>query len=306
MKIFLIQLLKKEKLKTISLIIKKRHIEKYKQIIQATNYLPKDCKFTERIYQILNNLSEKPKCAECATNTKFITLAKGYSNFCSLFCANNNKEKQKKTDKTKLKKYGNSNYNNRTKFKQTNLEKYGDEYYNNNKQIKKSLKEKTLKEWHQIRTQQKETLFNRYGAENYNNRNQMKTTKLKNYGQSNYVNVDKMMETKRKRGISPFGRNCGIYKEFYYESKWELAFIKYCLKNDVKIERNSTGFEYWYLDKKRKYYPDFYLPEVDQYIEIKNNYLLKQEKEQEKIKQFPYKLDVYNKEKMEPILKETK
>ena len=56
---------------------------------------------------------------------------------------------------------------------------------------------------------------------------------------------------------------------------------------------------------KKWFDPDFYLPEVNQYVEIKADWLF-DESTKEKIKQFPYKLDVYNKERMNPILKEVK
>ena len=89
----------------------------------------------------------------------------------------------------------------------------------------------------------------------------------------------------------------GNSEGFYYESTWELAFIKYCLKSNVKIERNKKGFVYWYQDKKHLYYPDFYLPEADLFIEIKG-YMREPDRELEKWNQFPHKLDIYNKKKL--------
>ena len=97
----------------------------------------------------------------------------------------------------------------------------------------------------------------------------------------------------------------GYYEGIYCASSWELAFVIFCLNNNIEIKRNDKGFEYWFENTKHKYYPDFYLPEVDQYIEIKG-YEPKDKiiKNQEKWNQFPYKLDVYNTDKIKPILNE--
>jgi hypothetical protein len=303
----LLELLKTIKPKNITIHIQKQYSQLQTQIINDTNYLPANCKFTERIYHIINELKQRPICLECGKSLHFWNFNDGYgAGYCSCSCANKNKNKQEKTEYVKLLRYGTAKYNNRDKFKLTNLIKYGDEFYNNNSQIKTSLKKKTPKEWVKIKNKQKNTLLKKYGNRNYNNRELMKETKFNRYGDSNFVNVDKMMQTKREKKMSPFGRKMGNYKNFYYESQWELAFIKFCLTNDIQIERNKKGFTYWYQDKKHKYYPDFYLPEVDQYVEIKNGYLLKREKEQEKIKQFVYKLDVYTDERMKDIINTTR
>ena len=58
-----------------------------RDIIEATSYLPEDCKFTERLYQILNDLDSRPLCKGCQINyTKFDRFTKGYRPFCSKKC----------------------------------------------------------------------------------------------------------------------------------------------------------------------------------------------------------------------------
>ena len=69
----------------------------------------------------------------------------------------------------------------------------------------------------------------------------------------------------------------GWYKGIWCDSSWELAFVIYHLDNNIPIKRNTDYFEYEYLDKKHKYYPDF-LVENNLY-EIKGFYT-----EQTKIK----------------------
>lgn len=64
--------------------LKNKHKNLYKNIINETSYLNKECKITERIYHILHNLYEIPKCLKCGANIdqKFSTFEKNYSDIC--------------------------------------------------------------------------------------------------------------------------------------------------------------------------------------------------------------------------------
>lgn len=50
--------------------------------------------------------------------------------------------------------------------------------------------------------------------------------------------------------------------------KWEQNFVEFCLKQSIKIEQPNTGFSYIW-NGERTYFPDFYLPDYDLWIEIK-------------------------------------
>lgn len=58
------------------------------------------------------------------------------------------------------------------------------------------------------------------------------------------------------------------YKGFMMDSSWELEFAKWCDTENIKWIKPENGFEYEW-NGKRIYYPDFYLPELDVYIEVK-------------------------------------
>lgn len=66
-----------------------------------------------------------------------------------------------------------------------------------------------------------------------------------------------------------FGKCRGRYKNYRYDSSWELAWIVYHLDNNIPFERNYKG--YYYIspkdNKRHKYYPDFIID--DTIIEIK-------------------------------------
>ncbi len=65
---------------------------------------------------------------------------------------------------------------------------------------------------------------------------------------------------------------------------WEVAYAKYLASNLIKWVRNKDSFSYEFEGKMRKYTPDFYLIESDEYIEIKG---YKTEKDSAKWSQFP-------------------
>lgn len=65
-----------------------------------------------------------------------------------------------------------------------------------------------------------------------------------------------------------------VYKGFKMDSAAELAFAKLLDDFGVKWEKNTTR-KFPYVTKqgyRRNYIPDFYLPEYDEWVEIKGRY----------------------------------
>lgn len=58
------------------------------------------------------------------------------------------------------------------------------------------------------------------------------------------------------------------YKDAWMDSSWEYEFAKWCDSNQVQWEKNKKSFEYEW-DGLRLYYPDFFLPKLNMYVEIK-------------------------------------
>lgn len=81
----------------------------------------------------------------------------------------------------------------------------------------------------------------------------------------------------------------GWYKGFYCRSSWELAYLIYQLEHNINIEPVSTGFKYIWNDSIHTYFPDFYLPDENVYIEIKGYY---SERSIEKTNQFKGNLKI--------------
>ena len=237
-----------EKIKTTKHTCLTQHLMIYQkeqqEIIKQTNYLPNNCKFTERIYHIINDLKEKPKC-KCRKECSFRSLKYGYSSFCSDQCwriSLTNEEKNrinKKAKETKLKKYG-CFFNNREKAKKTcqnkygvdfifqensiknkirkiKLEKYGNEYYTNSEAKKNTWNKKGNEEKIVINRKKKETLF-----KNYPNFYRERSQKRKE------IFLEYLNASKRLNGIV----KPKIYKGFNSKNTW------ICQKCNIEFEDN--------------------------------------------------------------------
>lgn len=65
---------------------------------------------------------------------------------------------------------------------------------------------------------------------------------------------------------------------------WELKYAEYLDENNIQWIRNKDSFTYEFENVKRRYTPDFYLPDTDEYIEIKG---YRTDKDLSKWDQFP-------------------
>ena len=59
------------------------------------------------------------------------------------------------------------------------------------------------------------------------------------------------------------------YNGFILDGKWELEVAKYLDSKNIKWEKPKNGFEYEWNNSIHIYFPDFYLPEYNYYIEVK-------------------------------------
>jgi hypothetical protein len=165
-----------------------KHLKKVHNIT-AKNYYDK----------YIDNSTHKCHISECKHETKFISISKGYSKFCSIECFKkdnpmkrqevkeklsvNLKEKfndqnyradiSSKRKKTKLERYGDENYNNRDKVKNTCITKYGVEYYSQSLEFAEKVKQTSIEKYgvehhlmsSDIKNKRKNTVMNRYGVD---------------------------------------------------------------------------------------------------------------------------------------------
>ena len=74
------------------------------------------------------------------------------------------------------------------------------------------------------------------------------------------------------------------YKGIDLHGTWELKYAQYLDDRNITWIRNKDSFAYIFKGRERRYTPDFYLPEKDEYIEIKG---YKTNKDIQKWTQFP-------------------
>lgn len=110
------------------------------------------------------------------------------------------------------------------------------------------------------------------------------------------------LELCAKQGTNLCGKGIrGYYKGYYCQSSWELAYVIYNIDHGINFIRNKEGFKYILNNIERTYFPDFYLLDTKEYVEIKGYY---DSKTKEKEKQFPKnkKLKILCLKEMKPIL----
>lgn len=82
------------------------------------------------------------------------------------------------------------------------------------------------------------------------------------------------------------------YNGFKLNGSWELEVAKWLDSNNIKWTNEVNGFEYEWKGK-RLYYPDFYLPDLDLYIEVKG---FERERDRIKWKSIPNLIIIKEKE----------
>lgn len=246
----------------------------------------------ETIQRIYYKIEEKPKCPICGKPV--LWLGKHYRlllKTCSLKCGFKLRQKHNEEHWMKLEGVNNvfATRDCVNKIKQTKLEKYGDENYNNNEKTVKTCLEKygvkngggSKEAVDKIRKTQTE----KYGRWYFGSEQQIKqskATKLLRYGDENYVNIEKCKQTCLKH----FNKNTYLHSEEYEKHYKEYnEKRKQTLKKKNKLcQSKAEAFIYnlfthyfkeiicQYTSDKYPFNCDFYIPEIDTYIEYQGYY----------------------------------
>ena len=183
--------------------------------------------------------------------------------------------------KTCLEKYGVDNPRKNKeisdRIKKTNNERYNADSPLESEIIKNKIEQTNIKKYgfkcvlknENIQTEIKKTCIEKYGVNNpwlnKDIRNKIKNTLFKNYGvyhpsQSQYL-YDLMI--KKSFIIKKYKDT-----DLHYQGTYEFDFLnKYQTKINIK---NGFTIKYECDNKKRVYYPDFYLPDFNLIVEIKS------------------------------------
>jgi hypothetical protein len=82
------------------------------------------------------------------------------------------------------------------------------------------------------------------------------------------------------------------------QGTWELKFAVFLDDRKIEWERNRVGYRYTFGGKEHEYFPDFWIKELDIYVEVKG---YETEKDRAKWKQFPFKLLVVKKQEIQDL-----
>ena len=116
--------------------------------------------------------------------------------------------------------------------------------------------------------------------------------RTKEFNKNNGLKISKTIIEKVKNGTwhTSLAKNMHYnYNGIDLHGTWELKFAQYLDLNNIKWIRPREKFTYFYDNKERYYTPDFYLIDLDIYIEIKG---FKTKKDEAKWTQFPKKLKI--------------
>lgn len=89
----------------------------------------------------------------------------------------------------------------------------------------------------------------------------------------------------------------GEYKGIHCDSSWELAFVVYCLDNNISIKNCKETRTYIINGKTKKYFPDFVINE-NEIIEIKGYYDINAKAKYE----YNPDIKIYFKQELKPML----
>jgi transposase len=110
----------------------------------------------------------------------------------------------------------------------------------------------------------------------------------RNFTPEGLARLSELAKSRSLGGYRPHPNRGERYNDVWFDSKWEVKVAKSLDEHHIKWERPKKGFVW--NDAGRKYYPDFYLPEFNVYLDPKNSYL--QMKDLEKITQAQHRNNV--------------
>ena len=245
---------------------------------------------SESIQRILHGIEEKPKCPICGNPVKWLGKPNRLMlNTCSLECGF--KLRTQHIKETCQEKYGVSNCfasdEKKQKIKETNLKRYGVDNPHKNNQVIEKTRNTCLERYGVLNgggtpeaiKKIKQTKFERYGDENFVNVEKCKQTKFEKYGNPNYTNMDKNIKTCKAKYNVDYWFQSIEYKSNIKEYQRKARQTK--IKNNTLVNSKLESMAYnilkkyfsdikcqWKDDEKYPYNCDFYIPEIDTWIEM--------------------------------------
>lgn len=233
-------------------------------------------------YDLYLRKNNEGKCYNCGANTSYRGISTGYLRCCSEKCnllflvsINNHPGRKnigrKQSEETILKRISNTDQKKKEQTRQNTMtDRYGELFFFPNPQ----LRSEKISTAHKNKKHSKEHHIKVIETKRKNDTlcHSDKTKKKISIGvQARYNSNDPPITLSTNRNNNK-GYKCGHFNGIYYRSSYELQFIEYCVKNNIKVE-SAENKEYrckYEIDGKYKwYYPDFYLQDYNTIIEVK-------------------------------------
>lgn len=234
-------------------------IPKYKYLGEWVNEVTKEklsnsfYTYPTKCYWIIYDLHDFPVCKTCHKNQEWyksrnIHFFEGYHPNCSNQCIQDNEDTKNKRKATNNYKFGCDNPFQNEEIKKkcwsTREKNHGDKFYSNREKAKQTRMQKILSDKDYIAKQVKkreETCMLRFGYKN------------------SIYDPEKRHKMRKKY----------LYDNQFFDSSDEIAYYIYNIDNKNNIVRGKAKFDYFVDGKIHSYFPDFYLPNLNQYVEIK-------------------------------------
>ena len=191
--------------------------------------------FIEKLYMFYHNIDKPRTCPMCGKRTKFLSLHRGYREFCSHDCSNACPDIQERKKQTSLKNYGTEypmhSKEVREKLKNSVMEKYG---------VKNPFQSKELMQ------KSRKTCLEKYGTE-YANQSQQVIEKIRNAKQQNvFDKYDNIISIEYTDNIGTYimkcpDENCTICEEKQFKIKSSILYDRNRLKVDICTIRTPIG-----------------------------------------------------------------
>lgn len=264
----------------------------------------------EAVYCILHNITSRPTkiCPVCKneyTSVKFYSMQGGYhfQDHCSKRCRSKNPIYQEKIANTNLEKYGHANnmwgaIRDKTKAKW--IETYGVDNPMKAKTVQEKSKATNMKKLGVefpaqdagVREKYRATMMENHGVDNSFKTGTARATCLARYGVENPMQRPEVQarqqQYKRKVGTWPSGKE---YTYQGFENMGINTLLSSGLTEDQIVISNPTvipTITYFNPVKNKdcRYYPDIFIPHENRLIEIKSEYTMRAQKEENMAKQY--------------------
>lgn len=211
-------------------------------------------------------------CEVCQKSTSFRNLHIGYSRFCCSKCTQNSEDIRNKIQQTCLDRYDSKNVYaseyGKQKCRETWLENLGVENPFQSEEVKGKIKQTNLERYNseysfqskEIKDKIKNTKEERYGNSNYNNIKKARKTNLEKYGVDCILKREDVVKLKNSEEIK---------KKQYNTKKKNNSFNTSKVEKELEIELRKIfpDLKTQYKSKKYPFHCDYYIPELDLYIE---------------------------------------